>query len=197
MLRVPGKRTPLPLAVTALLAAAGCTDKGPSLEVGLLDLEGRLVDPLKATDSEVTVFLFTSTDCPISNRYAPEVRRIFGKFHHRGVAFWLVYPDPADSVEAIRQHVKDFGYPFAALRDPEHGLVLRTGVQVTPEAAVFGPGAQMVYRGRIDDRYVEFGKARPVPTRRDLEEALVATLEGKRIAAASVPAIGCFIADLR
>jgi hypothetical protein len=54
----------------------------------------------------------------------------------------------------------------------------------------------MLYRGRIDDRYVAFGKARPAPTRRDLEETLDALLEGKLPEPVTTTAIGCFIADL-
>jgi hypothetical protein len=41
------------------------------------------------------VLVFVRTDCPISNRYAPELRRLQDRFAPRGMAFWLVYPDPA------------------------------------------------------------------------------------------------------
>jgi hypothetical protein len=54
----------------------------------------------------------------------------------------------------------------------------------------------MLYRGRIDDRYVEFGKDRPQPTVRDLERSLEAVLGGKPVPVAKTRAIGCFIADL-
>src|SRR5215470_14739036 len=83
--------------------------------------------------------------------------------------FELVYVDPAEPSEEIRQHLHDFGYHIAALRDNEHALVKMTGAKVTPEAAVFVPApsgapgdlvgtGRMVYRGRIDDQYVDFGK---------------------------------------
>jgi hypothetical protein len=146
------------------------------------------------------VFLLARTDCPISNRYAPEVRRLHQKFTSRGVRFWLVYPDPDESAGAIRKHLRRYGYPTGALRDPQHVFVRMTGATVTPEAAVFVPGregAQLIYRGRIDDRYVEFGKIRPAPTRRDLERALEAILDRKPVASATLPAIGCRISDLR
>lgn len=187
----------LALPVVAVVLTAGCGGGDATPQLHLLDLTGRQVDALKASDAEAIVFLFTSPDCPISNRYAPEVRRIYEKFAPRGVAFWLVYPDPMDLPPAIRGHIQDYGYPFDALRDPRHTLVKRTQVLVTPEVAVFEPGGQMVYRGRIDDRFVEFGKTRPAPTTHDLEEALEATLEGKPVVKATAPAIGCFIADLQ
>jgi hypothetical protein len=71
-----------------------------------------------------------------------------------------------------------------------------TGARVTPEVAVFRPGGRIVYRGRIDDRYVAFGKMRQVPTTRDLEHVLNALLEGKQVANATTVAIGCFIPEL-
>src|SRR5687767_1556044 len=110
--------------------------------------------------SQLTVCLFTRSDCPISNSYAPEVRRIHEKFKPRGVGFYLVYADPDEGREIIEKHVKEYSYPFPALRDPKHELVKTTGAKVTPEAAVFDKAGKLLYRGRIDDRYVDFGKAR-------------------------------------
>jgi len=71
---------------------------------------------------------------------------------------------------------------------------------VTPEAAVFvpgGPRARLVYRGRIDDRYVAFGRVRAAPTTHDLEDAVAATLAGRPVPHDVTPAVGCFIPDLR
>ncbi len=165
-----------------------------------LDLAGRQVEPFQSTDAKAVVFLFVRTDCPISNRYAPEVRRLHQKFAARGVAFRLVYPDPDTSIEMIRKHIKEFEYTLDVLRDPQHALVTMAGVRVTPEVAVFvteGNGRRMVYRGRIDNRHVAFGKARPAPTTRDLEDVLEAIIKGERVTATTTPAIGCFISDLQ
>jgi hypothetical protein len=164
--------------------------------VRLPDLENRLVDPfLAAESSKAIVFLFASVDCPISNRYAPVVQRLYQTFSSQGVAFWLIYPNPAETPAAIRDHIKAFNYPVHALRDPKHELVKLTNVQVTPEVAVFDRAHALVYHGRIDDRYVNLGVERPSPTRSDLADALTATLSGAKVREASTQAVGCFIAD--
>jgi len=161
----------------------------------LLDLNGRPVDPFQTTaSSKAVVFLFTATDCPISNRYAPEVQRLYAEFAAKGVRFWLVYPNPAESADAIRAHEKSFGYPAEALRDPKQQLVKLAKATVTPEAAVFVNG-RLVYHGRIDDRIVDLGLERPSPTMHDLDEALTAVLAGKPVARPATQAVGCFIAD--
>jgi hypothetical protein len=133
----------------------------------------------------------------VSNSYAPEVRRIYEKFVPRGVSFYLVYPDPDESPQMIQKHLKEYSYPFGGLRDPKHELVKLAEAKITPEAAVFDASGKLLYRGRIDDRYVDFGKMRAAPTVKDLEQALEAILAGKPAPAAGGPAIGCFIADLK
>ena len=176
---------------------AAVAEDAASAEVELLDLSGQPVDPFSESDAKATVFLFARTDCPISNRYAPTVRTLHERFSPQGVEFWLVYLDRDQPIDSIREHLREFGYPFNALRDLRHELVRMTGATVTPEAAVFVPGGRMVYRGRIDDRYVAFGKTRPAPTRHDLADALTAVLEGRAVETPTMTAIGCFIPDLQ
>jgi AhpC/TSA family protein len=164
--------------------------------VGVLDLAGGHVDPLPGPGAGPAVLVFVRTDCPIANRYAPELRRLHDRFARRGISFWLVYPDPSETPEAIRRHQRDFGLGFRAVRDPQHELVRATQATVTPEVAVFtsnGPEPRLVYRGRIDDRYVDFGRARPAPTRRDLREVLTALAAGSAVAPRTTAAVGCFI----
>src|SRR5206468_8070245 len=127
---------------------------------------------------------------------APEVRRIAEAFGAKGVAFRLVYPSSAEDARAIREHMAAYKYDGIAegLRDPKLALVKFAGATVTPEAAVVA-GGKVVYRGRIDDRYVDLGRERPAPTRRDLFEALTAIVAGKPAPQAATQAVGCFIAD--
>ena len=138
------------------------------------------------------------TDCPIANRYAPELRRIRDRFA-RTARFWLVYADPTETPEAERRHAEAFGYGFDAVRDPRHDLVRLAGARVTPEAAVFVLGAdgpRLVYRGRIDDRNVDFGRTRPAPTVHDLEDVLLAIASGKAGPPRTTTAVGCAIPPL-
>lgn len=151
------------------------------------------IAPLSAAEP-IRVLVFTTTDCPISNRYAPEIQRLAAKFSTRA-NFVLVYPVASDSPEVIRDHHQKFGYSLELIRDTQHQLVKRTGVTVTPEVAVMA-GDRMVYRGRIDDRYIALGKDRVKPTRHDLEDALVAVIAGKPVAQRETRAVGCFLADL-
>ena len=179
---------------TASAATGAAAAAAPG--IALKDPDGRLVDPfLAAENSAAIVFLFASVDCPVSNRYAPEVQRIHAAFAQKNVAFWLVYPNPSDTPDAVRAHLAAYGYPVHALLDPRHDLAKIATVTITPEAAVFNRSRALVYHGRIDDKFVSLGVERPSATRRDLFEALTAVMSGGMPAQASTPAVGCFIAD--
>lgn len=164
---------------------------------GVVGLDGRPANPY-AFDPGVRahVLVFTTSDCPISNRYAPELRRIAEAFGDRGVRFWLVYPVPADSAPVAREHATRFGPTFSIVRDTAFALVRRTAASVTPEVALIERGGRQVYRGRIDDRNVDFGRDRPAPTRRDLQMALQAVVTGAPITPATTTAVGCYLPDL-
>ena len=144
-----------------------------------------------------TVLLFISVECPVSNRYAPEIQRLYKTFGPRGVRFWLVYPNPRETPAIIAKHLKDYGYPDIVLRDRNNPLLKSVKPTVTPEAAVFNNSGTLAYQGRIDDRFVELLRERPSATTHDLEQALTAMLAGKPVIPPTTQAVGCFIADMR
>ncbi len=189
------------LTILSLLLAVGIIwlfspSWSPFSPARILDLDGQQQDPL-AGNTPATVLVFTRTDCPISNRYAPELQRIAAQYGPRGVEFWMVYVDPKQDVQAIRRHQREFSYTLPAVIDLDHVLVDLTAATVTPEVAVFNGDDELVYCGRIDDRYVDFGKARPQPRNRDLQDALNAVLTGNPVEHKRAQAVGCYIADLR
>jgi hypothetical protein len=173
-----------------------CAEARPATESSGLDLSGAPVDPLKAAAGKVVVLIFVRIDCPISNRYSPTIQRLSAE-HPGRVGFWLVYPDRSESAEQIQKHQRDFGYTLPALRDVQRSLVTESRVQTTPEAAVFDANRKLVYHGRIDNLFEDFGRARPAATTHELEDAIQAALGGKALAADSVPAVGCYISDLK
>ena len=181
------------LVAAAASRPAASPALAPAEAVTVPALDGTEVAPLASADGiEATVLLFVMTDCPISNRYAPELRRLHEEF--AGAArFWLVYVDAQRPVGELREHWASFGYPFGALRDVDGALVALSGATVTPEVAVFDAGQRMIYRGRIDDRFVSFGVARAAPRTRDLHDRLTRVAAGETVAFSETPAVGCYI----
>lgn len=193
-----GRQTRLLLLTFTLWLSAGVAScrSTAAAQIRLLDLAGQTVDPLASTGAKATVLIFTRVDCPISNRYAPILEELNRRFAPQGVSFWLVYVDRHRTEEEIRQNVKDYGHRMHVVLDPAHRLVKIAGVRVTPEAAVFSSDAKLLYHGRIDDRYVDFGKALPAPTRKDLELTLNSILAARPVPEKATTAVGCYISDL-
>jgi thiol-disulfide isomerase/thioredoxin len=159
------------------------------------NLAGKTVDPFAESRGRPLVLLFVRTDCPVSNRYAPLLEKLSEKFST--VRFWLVYPDGSESSGRIRSHLHDYGYSIPALRDPRHALVERASATVTPEAAVFDRSGKLVYHGRIDNWYEDFGRSRSAATTHELEDAIAAAIKGSAPASGHAGAVGCYIADLK
>jgi hypothetical protein len=166
------------------------------------DINGRDVTSLAEADADAkgTKFIaaiFVATDCPISNRYLPLLTRMSTQFAPQGVPLWLVYPNPGDTLAAVRAHQSK--YPAASLPqlialDPR--FLAHAHVHVTPEAAIFQRDAMhqpVLWHGRIDDRYLSFGTQRPAATRHDLADALNALLAGRPPAPPAAAPIGCAI----
>ncbi len=112
----------------------------------------------------ITVYLFLSTACPLSNRLQPEIARIQADYTPRGIRF------AKGDAAAARKF----------------------GARVTPQVVVTGPNGRVVYRGRIDDRSPALGVYRE-PSKHDLRDALDALLAGGTVAVAETPAVGCAI----
>jgi AhpC/TSA family len=181
-----------PAGFAPLATAAGTVEPGAAAR----DLDGRPVNPLSDRQAKAVVLIFVSTDCPVANRYAPEIEHLYESYGPKHVNFWLVYADRRDDAAKIRTHLHDYRYKVSALRDPEHHLVKRCGATRTPEAALFTAEGKQVYRGRIDDRFTGYGKSRKEPSRRDLQAAINEVLAGRAVKVASTDVIGCFIPDL-
>ncbi len=173
--------------------ATATADGQPPL---LLSLDGNEVSPLADKKAAAKVLIFVRSDCPISNRYSPELQRLHQLYSGKGVTTFLIYVDPKEPVETIRKHLQEYQIPGTPLRDPEHKMVAFTGVTITPEVAVYNDDNTLVYRGRIDNRYVDFGKALPEATEHDLEQVLRALVNGEQVALRNTTAIGCYIGDL-
>ena len=156
-----------------------------------------LLSTLPSFAAGVQVFLFVRTDCPVTNRYAPELRRIALEFQNRNVAFYLVYPDPDTNKRAIENHIAEFQFPGTPLRDPDHELEKRSHATTAPEAAVFDASGNLKYHGRIDDLWISPGVSRPEAHVHDLEDAIFSVIAGRPVARPETKAVGCSLKDLR
>lgn len=181
--------------IASLCLCAGCAPLFSTDQSIATTLDGKPFDPFRAAEGKVVVLVFVRTDCPISDRYAPEIQRLSTQ-HRDHVAFFLVYPGRKEVPETIRKHNRDFGYTLTALRDPQRALVKQSEAQITPEAAVFDATRHLIYHGRINNLYEDIAHKRKSATTHELADAIDAAISGRPLDANATPAVGCYISDL-
>ncbi|MCX7700679.1 MAG: redoxin domain-containing protein [Gemmataceae bacterium] len=183
-----------------LIFFSGCADDLPPTitpPVSTSDdwntVEGGAIRWSELQKNPATVLVFLGLDCPISNAYAPEMIRLHREFSPQGVAWVGIYPDADVKPEDALRHAREYGLRFPLVLDSSRSLARRFGATKMPEAVGLSSSGEVVYRGRIDDRFYDLGKSRGEPQRRDLREALQAVLSGRNPSVSHAPAIGCDI----
>lgn len=179
----------------AVAMLAGCGAAAPAADdLALIDIDGvahgTLAQPARGRWSTL---IFVGTECPISNQYAPEIRRICAAYEPAGAQCALVYTDAHLEAPAVRAHLADFGLQLPALIDRNRVLVARAGATATPQAAVFTPAGTLAYSGRIDNLYADLGRPRHSATERDLRNALDDLVAGRPVRTPRTFALGCYI----
>lgn len=148
--------------------------------------------PAPTPDQRPTVYVFLSTECPISQQYA----RRLSDIHHQyaaDVRFVALFPLRTDTANRIQQFRQEYGLSFRGQPDRAARVAHRLGARVTPEAVVVDAGGRVHYRGAIDDWYVALGKHRPSPTQHYLRDALDALLTDRAVLVPNTEAVGCLI----
>lgn len=156
-------------------------------------LDGKAAHPLTFARAKATAWFFVGSECPISNSYAPELNRLDKEFRDKGVSLYLVYSDPSEKRASALAHWKSFHLAMPGILDPRQELMKKAGASRTPEAAIFDSGGNLVYRGRIDDRWPKLGVARTKAQKRDVHDVLEAVLKGRKGRFAFTEAVGCYI----
>jgi peroxiredoxin len=140
---------------------------------------------------KVTVLFFIVHDCPICNRYVPEINRIVRDYQGRGFGFTAVYSEADFSREDAQEHARDYRFDLPFVIDSDHRFAAQLGVKFVPEAVVLNSKRELLYRGRIDDLYADVDKQRPTAVHHDLREALDKIAAGIKPDHPSRPAVGC------
>ena len=161
--------------------------------VDLRDVDGVDHHQAEWNSKRAVVIFFTTTECPLSNGYIPEMNRLQKEYAARNVAFYAVEVDTTIADRDVRKHAKDFAIAYPVLIDKRQSLVRLTGATATPEVAVLSNKGAVLYLGRIDNRVEDFDQHRNVVTEHDLRDTLDAVLAGRAAPHATTKIVGCAI----
>jgi hypothetical protein len=187
------------LASIAFGGARDATSGGRGLrpeERRLVDVAGATHRPFDDPRTRAVVLVFVVPDCPIADASLPELNRLYADYERRGVRLFVVQVDPQLSAEEARKHATEYQIRPPVVLDGRHAWVRKLGATKTPEAAVLSPAGELLYRGRIDDRYPRLGRRRDRVAAHDLRDALEAILAGRPVPRPRTEAVGCDIPDI-
>jgi hypothetical protein len=159
------------------------------------DVGGR-VHQLGQTDGTKTiVFVFLGPECPISQRYVPELNRIASEHGSNPVEFYGVISGASITRTQAAAFTKEYRLGFPVLFDQAGHLARWLRPTHMPEAFVLKPDGDILYRGRINDWYASPGKPRAVIQHHELRDGISAVLVGKTPPKIFAPPVGCYFED--
>jgi peroxiredoxin len=163
----------------------------------LTDINGQKHVLAGPRSAKLVVLVFLGTECPVSNSYAPALKRLDETYAPRGVQVIGVHCDPDVTAQVAKDHAGEYDLPFPLVLDHQQHLAQSCGAQIVPTAVVVAADGRLLYRGQIDNRYVASGVRRPQATNFDLQAALDAVLAGRQPNPAVTVPFGCPIPPLR
>ena len=153
----------------------------------LHDVDNKPVE-IATGKNKVTVVIFISTVCPVSNAYHDRYKQMAANYKGRPVQFVFVNANDNETLDEVRAHVKAAEFSFPVYKDWGNLAADQLHASMTPEAFVLNSKGETIYRGAIDDAKNEARVKVPA-----LREAIDAVLAGKHAPRAELKAFGCTI----
>jgi hypothetical protein len=160
-------------------------------EQTLLALDGRRTAISSLAGPTATVVVFIGNACPTVRSYENRLVAMQNAWRSSGVNVVAVnsnnpFLSPPDTLDEMARRAERLNFPY--MKDEESGLAKRMGAICTPHAFLFDKALILVYSGRIDDSRVG-----DTITSRDLEDAVAAVVEGRKVAVSRTEPFGCSI----
>jgi hypothetical protein len=177
------------LAIASLMLICGTTSAAARTTV--TDAAGRTVRLSDWAEDRLLAVVFLGVDCPLARLYVPELNRLHEEFAGRGVAFLGVFSNSHETRGQVAEFARELEFP--AICDPTQAWASDLCATRTPEVVLLDAWRDVIYRGRIDDRYAVGVHLRAQPSRHDLREAIAESLRGARVSVPRTELAGCLI----
>jgi peroxiredoxin len=132
---------------------------------------------------KAVVILFLSTVCPYVNYFARHLRELDEAYGPRGVLFVGINSNNWESRDEVVEHARERGFAFPMVKDEGHPIADRLGADRTPEAFLVDSEGRLRYRG-----WVKSKQESP-----DLQRAIDAVLDGRRVTKSLTKTFGCAV----
>jgi peroxiredoxin len=163
----------------------------------LKNVDGKMVSLSDFKSSKGAIVVFDCNTCPYSKAYNSRILALNQKYSSQGYPVIAINPnDPmksgGDSYESNVAQAKEKGYTFPYLSDENQEATRAFGAAYTPHTFVVqrtGNQFKLVYIGAIDDS----AKDQNAITKKYVEDAVDALLQGKTVQSTRTKGLGCQI----
>ena len=145
---------------------------------------------------QLTVYVSLSPDCPISNTMIAHLNELHERFGESVTLIGLV-PESCAPTYGLHQYLRKYNVRFAVQIDSANTQCRQLGLSRTPESVLCDANGRVLYRGRVDDRFVRIASAARPVTDQTLLHAVETALDGRLPSTTATPAVGCLIPTLR
>lgn len=158
----------------------------------LADPTGAVRPLSECTGKSATVIVFLYATCPLCQRAAPVLEKLWKEKQSQGVQVLGVFTD-GTPVADLEKFKKDYGISFPLSVDNGGKVATALSATVTPEAFVLDRYGKVRYMGRINDLYQVRGVQSQAPVREDLREAVGDVVSGSSVQVSRTLPVGCAI----
>ncbi|WP_430409708.1 thioredoxin family protein [Kordia sp.] len=166
-------------------------------DFSLKNVDGKMVSMSDFAKAKGFIITFTCNTCPYSVAYEDRLIALDKKYASKGYPVIAINPNspearPDDSFEAMQVRAKEKGFTFPYIFDDGQKVYPVFGATRTPHMYVIAKtpkGNEVKYIGAIDNNH----KDASAVTKRYVEDAVDALLEGKAVEVTTTKAIGCSI----
>ena len=158
----------------------------------LTDSSGAVRSLSECSGSSATVIVFLYATCPMCQRVAPVLEKLWKEKQPQGVQVLGVFTD-GTQVADLEKFKKDYGVSFPLFVDNGGKVASALSATATPEAFVLDRDAKVRYMGRINDLYQVRGVQSQAPLREDLSEAVSDVVSGSVVQVPRTLPVGCAI----
>lgn len=172
---------------------------GDTIPTAVADIPMKSVDGTEVTLATLPgekgkLVVFTCNHCPYAKQWAERLTELGNRYAEQGIGVVAINPNdpvayPEDDYPTMQKEAERLGMKFPYVVDGTSDVARAFGATKTPHVYLFGADGKLVYVGAIDDNSADPDKV----TRRWLDEALGAVVEGKPVPTAESKAVGCSI----
>lgn len=183
--------------ITYSYSQAGLKVGDVAVPFKLTNIDNKMVSLSDYNSSKGVIVIFTCNHCPFAVAYEDRIIDLHKKYSSLGFPVVAINPNdavayPEDDFASMQKRSKDKKFPFVYLYDESQVIARAYGAQKTPHVYMLqkeGADFKVRYIGAIDDNTDEPAAV----TKKYVENALNALIEGQTVSENFTKAIGCSI----